>query len=40
MRAQLIHNLLVGRVTREETLYLHKEDIDAVFAEYGRTVVT
>ena len=40
MRAQLIHNLLVGRVTRAETLYLHKEDIDAVFTQHGRTVAT
>ena len=40
MRAQLIHNLLSGRITREETLYLHKEDLDAVFLEFGRTVIT
>ena len=39
MRAQLIHNLLSGRITREETLYLHKEDLDAVFLKYGRTVI-
>ena len=40
MRAQLIHNLLSGRITREETLYLHKEDLDAVFLKHGRTVIT
>jgi len=39
MRAQLIHNLLTGRITREETLYLHKEDLDAVFLKHGRTVI-
>ena len=40
MRAQLIHNLISGRITREETLYLHKEDLDAVFLKHGRKVIT
>ena len=38
MRAQLLHNLLIGRVTRCETLYLYQSDLDTVFAKLGRTV--
>jgi hypothetical protein len=38
MRAQLLHNLLSGRVTRRETLYLYRSDIDEVFAKLGRKV--
>ena len=38
LRSQLIHNLLVGHVTQSDPVYLHKEDIEMVFHEYGRTV--